>query len=74
EDASKQGRKIADIDADNEEVTLIDDSHRRNDDDLMFDTGVLDEQEVKVKKVVSTAKVTTASATLTIVDELSLAQ
>ncbi|GJS16406.1 hypothetical protein Tco_0410878 [Tanacetum coccineum] len=49
EDASKQGRKIADIDADAE-------------------------LEVKVEKVVSTAKVTTASATTTSVDELTLAQ
>ncbi|GJQ97939.1 Myc-type, basic helix-loop-helix domain-containing protein [Tanacetum coccineum] len=73
EDASKQGRKIADIDA-NAEVTLIDETQGRNDDNLMFDTGVLDEQEVKVKKVVSTAKVTTESATTTIVDELTLAQ
>ncbi|GKE09523.1 hypothetical protein Tco_1413074 [Tanacetum coccineum] len=49
EDASKQGRKIADIDAD-EEVTLIDETYGRNDDNLMFDIGVLDEQEVEVEK------------------------
>ncbi|GKB51637.1 hypothetical protein Tco_0902390 [Tanacetum coccineum] len=49
EDASKQGRKIADLDADGE-------------------------QEVKVEKVVSTTEVTTASATTTNVDELTLAQ
>ncbi|GKB42833.1 putative ribonuclease H-like domain-containing protein [Tanacetum coccineum] len=73
EDTSKQGRKIADIDAD-AEVTLIDETQGRNDDNLMFDTGVLDEQEVEVKKVVSTAKVTTESATTTTVDELTLAQ
>ncbi|GJX91366.1 ribonuclease H-like domain-containing protein [Tanacetum coccineum] len=48
EDASKHGRKIADIDA--------------------------DEEEVEVEKVVSTAKVTTVSATTTTVDELTLAQ
>ncbi|GKD86395.1 hypothetical protein Tco_1357549, partial [Tanacetum coccineum] len=35
---------------------------------------VLDEQEVEVEKVVSTAEVTTASATTTTVDELTLAQ
>ncbi|GJW86130.1 hypothetical protein Tco_0161470 [Tanacetum coccineum] len=57
EDASKHGRKIADIDAD-AEVTIIDETQGRNDDNLMFDTGVLDEQEVEVEKVVSTAKVT----------------
>ncbi|GJR85399.1 hypothetical protein Tco_0209410 [Tanacetum coccineum] len=72
EDASKQGRKITDIDAD-AEVTLIDETQGRNDDDLMFDTGVLDEQEVEIEKVVSTAEVTTAGATTTTVDELTLA-
>ncbi|GJX75266.1 hypothetical protein Tco_0313861 [Tanacetum coccineum] len=35
---------------------------------------VFDEQEVEVEKVVSTAEVTTTSATTTIVDELTLAQ
>ncbi|GJT44491.1 hypothetical protein Tco_0953206 [Tanacetum coccineum] len=54
----RKGRKIADIDVD-EEVTLIDETQGRNDDNLMFDTGVLDEQEVEVEKVVSTAEVTT---------------
>ncbi|GJS41924.1 hypothetical protein Tco_0566967 [Tanacetum coccineum] len=73
EDASKQGRKTADIDAD-EEVTLIDGTQGRNDDNLMFDIGVLDDQEVEVEKVVTTAKVTTASTTTTTVDELTLAQ
>ncbi|GJW67839.1 hypothetical protein Tco_0122263 [Tanacetum coccineum] len=69
----RKGRKIADIDAD-AKVTLIDETQGRNDDNLMFDTGVLDEQEAMVKKVVSTAEVTTESATTTIVDELTLAQ
>ncbi|GKD36678.1 hypothetical protein Tco_1252187, partial [Tanacetum coccineum] len=55
-------------------VTLIDETQRRNDDNLMFDTGVLDEQQVEVEKVVSTAEVTTASATTTTIDELTLAQ
>ncbi|GJY53582.1 hypothetical protein Tco_0445246 [Tanacetum coccineum] len=73
EDASKQGRKIDDLDAD-AEVTLVDEAQERNDDNLMFDTGVLDEQEVKVEKVVSTAEVTTVIATTTTVDELTLAQ
>ncbi|GJW04022.1 hypothetical protein Tco_1562878 [Tanacetum coccineum] len=48
EDASKQERKITDLDADAEEV--------------------------EVEKVVSTAEVTTVSATTTTVDELTLAQ
>ncbi|GKD47604.1 hypothetical protein Tco_1276580 [Tanacetum coccineum] len=47
------------------EVTLVDEAQGRNDDNLMFDTGVFDEQEVKVKKAVSTAEVTTVSATTT---------
>ncbi|GJZ68329.1 hypothetical protein Tco_0631569 [Tanacetum coccineum] len=73
EDASKQGRKIADIDTD-AEVTLIDETQGRNVNNLMFDISVLDEQEVKVEKVVSTVEVTTDSATTTTVDELTLAQ
>ncbi|GJV56231.1 hypothetical protein Tco_1457236 [Tanacetum coccineum] len=44
-DASKQGRKIADIDAD-AKVTLIDETQGKNDDNLMFDTGVLDEHKI----------------------------
>ncbi|GJY64084.1 hypothetical protein Tco_0465544 [Tanacetum coccineum] len=38
------------------------------------DDKVFDEQEVKVEKVVSTVEVTTASATTTTIDELTLAQ
>ncbi|GJY83411.1 hypothetical protein Tco_0496787 [Tanacetum coccineum] len=55
-------------------VTLVDEAQGRIDDNLMFDTGVFDEQEVEVEKVVSTAEVTTVSATPTTVDELTLAQ
>ncbi|GKE60645.1 hypothetical protein Tco_1511012 [Tanacetum coccineum] len=74
EDASKQGKKIVDLDA-NREVTLVDEAQGRNDDNLMFETGVFDKQKVKVENVVSTAKVTTVSATTTTaVDELTLAQ
>ncbi|GJU54035.1 hypothetical protein Tco_1227749 [Tanacetum coccineum] len=36
----------------------------RNDDNLMFDTGVLDEHKFEVEKVVSTAEVTTVNAEL----------
>ncbi|GJX07455.1 hypothetical protein Tco_0195387 [Tanacetum coccineum] len=54
--------------------SLIDETQGRNYDNLMFDTGVLDEQEVEVEKIVSTAEVTTDSATTTNVDELTLAQ
>ncbi|GKB46678.1 putative ribonuclease H-like domain-containing protein [Tanacetum coccineum] len=73
EDASKQVRKIADIDAD-AEVTLINETRGTNDDNLMFDTCVLNKQEVEVEKVVSTAEVTTESATTTTIDKLTLAQ
>ncbi|GJX41108.1 hypothetical protein Tco_0256098 [Tanacetum coccineum] len=44
EDASKQERGIEDIDAD-AEVTLVNEQHNK---DLMFDTGVLDDDEVFV--------------------------
>ncbi|GJV59838.1 ribonuclease H-like domain, reverse transcriptase, RNA-dependent DNA polymerase [Tanacetum coccineum] len=44
EDASKQGRKITDLDAD-AEVTLVDETQEMNDDNLMFDTDMLEEQE-----------------------------
>ncbi|GJW37634.1 hypothetical protein Tco_0060554 [Tanacetum coccineum] len=47
EDASKQGRSIKDIDAD-AEVTMVNETQERNDEDLMFDTGVLDDDEVFV--------------------------
>ncbi|GJX55942.1 hypothetical protein Tco_0285839 [Tanacetum coccineum] len=66
------GRKIADIDAD-AKVTLIDETQGRNDDNLMFDTGVLDEQEVEVEKE-SVLQSEYESTTTTTVDELTLAQ
>ncbi|GKA61701.1 hypothetical protein Tco_0761220 [Tanacetum coccineum] len=69
----RKGRKIDDLDAD-AEVTLIDEAQGMNDDNLMFDIGVFDEHEVEVEKVVSTAEVTTVSATTTNIDELTLAQ
>ncbi|GJX74704.1 hypothetical protein Tco_0313299 [Tanacetum coccineum] len=45
EDASKQGRKIDDINKD-AEITLIDETQGRYGDDLMFDTCVLDDEEM----------------------------
>nr|GEU60271.1 hypothetical protein [Tanacetum cinerariifolium] len=53
EDAFKQGRIIDNLDAD-KGVTLVDEAQGRNDQD-MFDTGVLDDEEVVAKKEVSTA-------------------
>ncbi|GJW91427.1 ribonuclease H-like domain-containing protein [Tanacetum coccineum] len=47
EDASKQGRKIADLDVD-AEVTLVDETQEMNDDNLMFDTSVLERRKKKV--------------------------
>ncbi|GKC95861.1 hypothetical protein Tco_1161303 [Tanacetum coccineum] len=65
-DASKQGRKIADLDAD-AEVTLVDETQQMNDDNLIFDTNVLEEQEKEVdEKEVGTADpVTTAGEVVT---------
>ncbi|GKA57879.1 hypothetical protein Tco_0757067 [Tanacetum coccineum] len=51
EDASKQGRKIEYLDAD-AEVTLVNETQKVNEDNLMFNTGVLEEQEIKFEKVV----------------------
>ncbi|GJS59736.1 putative ribonuclease H-like domain-containing protein [Tanacetum coccineum] len=48
EDASKQGRSIEDIDAD-VDVSLVDETQKRQDDDLIFDTGVLDDVEMHVE-------------------------
>ncbi|GJY16741.1 hypothetical protein Tco_0387163 [Tanacetum coccineum] len=90
EDASKQGRKIEDLDAD-AEVTLVNETQEMNDDNLMFDTDVLEEQEIKFIKVVeepvvsvaTTTKsipvsaaevVTTANVNVEVPDELTLAQ
>nr|GEX54427.1 hypothetical protein [Tanacetum cinerariifolium] len=53
EDASKQGRMIADLDTD-EGVALVDETQGRNDQD-MFDTSILDDEEVVAEKEVSTA-------------------
>ncbi|GKB93044.1 hypothetical protein Tco_0979181 [Tanacetum coccineum] len=47
EDASKQGRSIEDIDAD-AEVTLVNETQEQQNEDLMFDTRVLDDDEVFV--------------------------
>ncbi|GKB60142.1 hypothetical protein Tco_0916328, partial [Tanacetum coccineum] len=90
EDASKQGRKIKDLD-DDAEVTLVNETQEMNNDNLMFDTCVLEEQEIKFEKVVeelvvsvatttklvvttANVEVTTASALTTTIDELTLAQ
>ncbi|GJR61316.1 hypothetical protein Tco_1503478 [Tanacetum coccineum] len=73
------------------EVTLVNETQEMNDDNLMFDTDVLEEQEIEFEKVVeepvvsvaTTTKsipvsvadvVTTVSANVEVLDELTLAQ
>ncbi|GJQ95577.1 hypothetical protein Tco_0006716 [Tanacetum coccineum] len=68
EDASKQGRRIEDIDAD-AEVTLVNETQERQDEDLTFDTGVLDGDEMFVDATTGDEGVTAAK-----IDELTLAQ
>nr|GFC79582.1 hypothetical protein [Tanacetum cinerariifolium] len=53
EDASKQERMIVDLDAD-EGVSLVDETQGRNDQD-MFNSSILDDEEVVAEKKVSTA-------------------
>ncbi|GJS49308.1 hypothetical protein Tco_0599429 [Tanacetum coccineum] len=79
EDASKQGRKIDDIDKD-AEVTLVDETQGRYNDAQMFDTNVfngeevfvVDQSEKVVEEVVSTAEVSAATTITT--EEITLAQ
>ncbi|GJW20506.1 hypothetical protein Tco_0031128 [Tanacetum coccineum] len=49
EDASKQKRKIDNINKD-AEITLVDETQGRYGDDLMFDTGVLNDDEVFIRQ------------------------
>ncbi|GJU77689.1 hypothetical protein Tco_1274759, partial [Tanacetum coccineum] len=77
--ASKQRRKITDIDQD-AEVTLVEETQGRYDDAQMFDTDVLNGEEVfvaeqsekVVEEVVSTAEVSVAATITT--KEITLAQ
>ncbi|GKB88361.1 hypothetical protein Tco_0960633 [Tanacetum coccineum] len=66
-----KGRKLADLDADTE-VTLIDETQGRNDEDLMFDTGVLNGDEVFQKPMVNTAT-TTCSIPVSVADPVTTA-
>ncbi|GJS79438.1 putative reverse transcriptase domain-containing protein [Tanacetum coccineum] len=67
EDASKQGRKIDDIDKD-AEITLVDETQGRYGDEEMFDTCVLDGDEVLAEPEVTIKDVNLS------VDEVTLAQ
>ncbi|GJY32984.1 putative ribonuclease H-like domain-containing protein, partial [Tanacetum coccineum] len=62
EDASKQGRKIADLDAD-AEVTMVDETQGRNDDDLMFDIDILDDDKTLIEIKSTKPKAITTDAT-----------
>ncbi|GJU57318.1 putative ribonuclease H-like domain-containing protein [Tanacetum coccineum] len=83
EDASKQGRRFEDIDAD-AEVTLVNETQERQDEDLMFDTRVLDSDEMFVdattgEKDEQSTKIDDSTAgdegvTAAKIDELTLAQ
>ncbi|GKB74482.1 hypothetical protein Tco_0935894 [Tanacetum coccineum] len=71
EDVSKQGRKIADLDAD-AEVTLIDETQERNDEEMFIDVKdnlqgeeVVAEKEVDEKEVSAADPVTTAGEVVT---------
>ncbi|GKE71134.1 hypothetical protein Tco_1529206 [Tanacetum coccineum] len=48
EDASKQGRSIEDIDAD-VDVSLVDEAQEKQNDDLMFDSGLLEDDVMHVE-------------------------
>ncbi|GJS91612.1 hypothetical protein Tco_0774248 [Tanacetum coccineum] len=72
EDASKQGRKIDDIDAD-AEITLVDETQGRHDDDLMFDISVLNDEEVFVGQDMAEKEVSTADPVTTANVEVSTA-
>ncbi|GJV49735.1 hypothetical protein Tco_1439947 [Tanacetum coccineum] len=74
EDASKQRRRIEDLEAD-AEVTLVDETQEMTDDNLMFKKEVV-EKEVSAADPVTTAGevVTTANVLTTTIDELTLAQ
>ncbi|GJS72691.1 putative ribonuclease H-like domain-containing protein [Tanacetum coccineum] len=83
-DACKKGRKIVDLDAD-AEVTLIDETQERFDEEMLFvvqddlqGEEVVAEKEVIEKEVSAADQVTTAgevvTSAITTVDELTLAQ
>ncbi|GKC37509.1 reverse transcriptase domain-containing protein [Tanacetum coccineum] len=62
---AKKGRKIKDLDAD-AEVTLVDETKEMNNDNLMFDTDVLEEQGFEFEKVVEEPVVSVATTTKSI--------
>ncbi|GJU50169.1 hypothetical protein Tco_1219724, partial [Tanacetum coccineum] len=69
EDASKQGRKIDDIDKD-AEITLVHETQGRYDDEEMFDTGVLDGDDVLAEPEVTIKDVNLSVNEVTLVQAL----
>ncbi|GKC39988.1 hypothetical protein Tco_1052372, partial [Tanacetum coccineum] len=65
EDTSKQGRKIDDINVD-AEITLVDETQGRHDDNPMFDTGVLNDEEVFAGHDMAEKEVSTADPVTTV--------
>ncbi|GJY21260.1 hypothetical protein Tco_0393826 [Tanacetum coccineum] len=63
--STMMGRKIEDLDVD-AEVSLVDETQEMNDDNLMFDTGVLEEQGIEFEKVVEEPVVSVATTTMSI--------
>ncbi|GJX61075.1 hypothetical protein Tco_0293975 [Tanacetum coccineum] len=72
EDASKQGRKIDEIDQDTE-VTLFDETQGRYSDNLMFDTGVLDNEEVFIGQDMAKKEVDMAKKDVSTADPVTIA-
>ncbi|GJX49486.1 hypothetical protein Tco_0276331 [Tanacetum coccineum] len=74
EDASKQGRKIDEIEQD-AEVTLVDETQGSYGDNLMFDTGVLDNEQDMAEKEVDMAEkdVSIADLVTTAVEVVTIA-
>ncbi|GKB24201.1 hypothetical protein Tco_0863602 [Tanacetum coccineum] len=65
EDASKQGRKIKDLDAD-AEVTLVTETQERNDEEMLFDVhDDLQGEEVVAEEVIAEKEVSTADPVTT---------
>ncbi|GJU93235.1 hypothetical protein Tco_1317991, partial [Tanacetum coccineum] len=73
EDASKQGRRIEDLDAD-DEVTLINETQERQDEDLMFDARVLDGDEITAGEAVATGGVEDSAAPTILVSSATTLQ
>ncbi|GJY97997.1 hypothetical protein Tco_0514907 [Tanacetum coccineum] len=72
EDASKQGRKIDDIDKD-AEIALVDETQGRYGDEEMFDTCVLDDEEVFARQDMAEKEVNVAEKEVSTADPVTTA-